>query len=71
MDFLAASQNVDNNTTDKIPCYVSICLSNSTNAKYMTYRTKIFFFQLKPLSDRKEKTLLSLWFHVLETSTGN
>lgn len=47
MDFLAASQNVDNNTTDKIPCYVSICLSNSTNAKYMTYRTKIFFFSIK------------------------
>lgn len=57
MDFLAASQNADNNNTHKIPCYVPIRLSNSNSTQMQTreIQNQEVFFQLKPLSDRKRK----------------
>lgn len=61
MDFLAASQNVDNNNTHKIPCYMSICLSNSTQMQ--TYEPQNQgAFQLKPVNDRKRKYNFSASF---------
>lgn len=71
MDFLAASQNVDNNNTHKIPCYMSIRLSNSTQMQTHEIQNKeagffcvclFCFFQLTPPSVRNRKCNASTSF---------
>lgn len=62
MDFLAASQNVDNNNTHKVPCYMSIRLSTSTQMQAHEIHNQDFFFQLMPLSVRNRKCNASTSF---------
>lgn len=70
MDFLAASQNVDNSNTNKVPCYMSICLSNSTQTQTHEIQNQEAF-SIKDLSDRKRKHDSSVSFHLLKTNSDN